>query len=134
MRKAGTINDSQLEKTIQEIIQSKAQSKIYLFLLRKNHSKTEDIIKGTHLHPSTVRESLVRMHKKQLILRVKIKNDAIGKNPYVYAPLPPILLIKKHVADLEYRLNNLVSISGRDKQDKPMHTIHINISNGGDMQ
>ena len=128
MRNAGTIDDSQLEKTIHEIIQSKAQSKIYLFLLRKHHSKTEDIIKGTRLHPSTVREALVRMYKKQLILREKIKNDSIGKNPYVYAPLPPILLIKKHIEELEQRLNTIVNVSLGNKQDSSAHNIQINIT------
>ena len=128
MRNAGTNKESQLEKTIQEIIQSKAQSKIYLFLLRKHHCKTEDVIKGTRLHPSTVRDALVRMYKNQLIFREKIKTDSIGKNPYVYVPIPPILLIKKHIEELEQRLNSIVNVSFGKKQDTSVHTVQININ------
>ena len=127
MRKAGNINYSQIEKTIHEILKSKAQSKIYLFLLRKNNVKTEDIIKGTRLHPSTVRETLVKMHSKHIIQREKIKNNSIGKNPYVYSPIPPVLLIRKYVEDMEHRLNNLVSLSGKQQKNKETHSIHISI-------
>ena len=127
MGKAGKINYSQIETTIHEILKSKAQSKIYLFLLRKNNVKTEDIIKGTRLHPSTVRETLVKMYSKHIIRREKIKNESIGKNPYVYSPIPPVFLIKKYVEEMEQRLNNLVSLSGKNQENKETHSIHISI-------
>jgi len=133
MRKAGNTTDNQLEKTIRDIVKSKAQSRIYLFLLRKNYSRTQDIIKGTQLHPSTVREALVQMHQKHLIRREKIQNDSIGKNPYIYSPLPPVLLIKKYIEDMERRLNTLVHITGQQK-NKTTPFIHINITTKEEMQ
>jgi len=133
MRKAGNTTDGQLEKTIRDIIKSKAQSRIYLFLLRKNHSRTQDIIKGTRLHPSTVREALVQMHQKHLIRREKIQNDSIGKNPYIYSPLPPVLLIKKYIEDMEHRLNTLVHLTGQQK-NKTTPSIHIHIITKEEMQ
>jgi len=127
MRKAGNTTENQLEKTIRDIIKSKAQSSIYLFLLRKNTGRTKDIIKGTRLHPSTVREALVEMHKNQLIRREKIRNDTIGKNPYIYSPLPPVLLIKKYIQDMEHRLNNLVHLTESQNRNKHLPSIEINI-------
>ena len=128
MRKAGYIKENQLEKTIREILKSKAQSKIYLFLLRKNKGRTQDIIKGTRLHPSTVREALVQMHKHQLIRREKLQNYTIGKNPYIYSPLPPVLLIKKYIQDMECQLNNLVHLTESQNYNKQLSSIHITIT------
>jgi predicted transcriptional regulator len=134
MRKAGKNSDWQIEKTIREIIKSKAQSKIYLFLLRQTHVRTEEIIKGTKLHPSTVREALVQMHQKHLIQREKINNDSIGKNPFIYSPIPPFLLIKKYIEDMEHRLNNLVQLSEIRQENNKIQSIHINIITQEEMQ
>jgi predicted DNA-binding transcriptional regulator len=134
MRKAGYTSENQLEKTIREIIKSKAQSRIYLFLLRKNNGRAQDIIKGTHLHPSTVREALVQMHKNQLIRREKIRNDTIGKNPYIYSPLPPALLIKNYIQDMEHRLNNLVHLTGYKNRTKAPPSIRITITTKEEVQ
>jgi predicted transcriptional regulator len=134
MRKAGTPKNSQLEHTIQEILKSKAQSKIYLFLLRKKTAKTEEIIRGTRLHPSTVRETLVKMHCKHLIIRKKYRNESIGKNPYQYSPLPPTKLIKKYVEDMEKRLNNLATLSQNQRKKSTIHSIKIKIIEQGEMQ
>ena len=127
MRKAGNTKDIQLEKTIRDIIKSKAQSRIYLFLLKKNNSLTEEIINGTRLHPSTVREALVEMHKNHLIRREKMKNDSIGKNPFIYSALPPVLLIKEYIKDMEHRLNNLVHLTTSQHKSNVVPSIQINI-------
>ena len=116
-----------LESLIQDILKSRAQSRIYLFLLRKNGAKAQDIIKGTHLHPSTVRETLVKMYDKKLIFRKKQKNDNIGKNPYTYFPLPPVKLLKRYTAELELRLNYLATLSMTKNEKESTSVVQINI-------
>jgi predicted transcriptional regulator len=116
-----------LESLVQDILKSRAQSRIYLYLLRKNGAKTEDIIKGTRLHPSTVRETLVKMHVKKLIFRKKQKNDNIGKNPYTYFPLPVVKLLKRYAIDLEKKLNDLASLSIKTATSKNANIVKINI-------
>ena len=116
-----------LESLVQDILKSRAQSRIYLFLLRKHAAKTQDIIKGTKLHPSTVRETLVKMHEKKLIFRKKQKNDNIGKNPYTYFPLPPIKLLKRYTSELENKLNNLPTLSMNKNKEESTSIVKINI-------
>jgi len=113
----GTRNsrDKNIEKTVRDILKSRARSRIYVYLIRKNGAKTEEIINGTKLHPSTVRETLSKMYDQQLIFRRKMKNDSIGKNPYMYYPIPPIELLKRYANEIEDRLNKLASLASREK-------------------
>jgi predicted transcriptional regulator len=119
--------DKNVEKAIQEILKSRARSRIYIYLLRKNGIRTEQIIKGTHLHPSTVRETLSKMHEQKLIYRKKIKNDSIGKNPYLYYAISPIVLIKKYSNEIEDRLNKLASIAFPKKERNNYRPVKIKI-------
>jgi predicted DNA-binding transcriptional regulator len=123
--------DKNIEKTVREILKSKARSLIYLYLLRKNGAKTEEIIKGTRLHPSTVRETLSKMYDQQLIFRRKMQNDSIGKNPYVYYPIPPIELLKRYASEIEDRLNRLASLATREKV-RNFRPVRIKIHEGTD--
>ena len=107
--------DKNIEKAVRDILKSRARSRIYVYLLRKNGAKTEQIINGTKLHPSTVRETLSKMYDQQLIFRRKMKNDSIGKNPYIYYPIPPIELLKRYASEIEDRLNKLASLASRKK-------------------
>ena len=131
MRKARNNRDKNLEKTVNEILKSRSRSKIYVYLIRKNGAKTEEIIKGTNLHPSTVRETLSKMYDQKLIYRKKIKNDSIGKNPYMYHAIPPVKLLKKYASELEDKLNNLASIN-LTNHDKNYRTVKIKIREGVD--
>jgi len=117
MRKIGFLRDKGLEKAVQEILKSRAKTRIYVYLLRKNGAKSEDIIKGTKLHPSTVRETLSKMYDDNQIYRKKIKNDSIGKNPFMYYPIPPVELLKRHTEEIEDRLNKLAVLS-KDKTNR----------------
>ena len=112
----GYRKDKNLELTIREILKSHAQSCIYLYLLRKGKARTEEIIHGTKLHPSTVRETLSKMYTTGLVLREKIKNDNIGKNPYQYYPISPIQLVKRYTMEMERKLNRFINLSSRDKE------------------
>jgi predicted DNA-binding transcriptional regulator len=111
----GSNKDKSIEKAVNDILKSRARSRIYIFLLRKSSARTEEIIKGTKLHPSTVRETLSKMYELKLIYREKIKNDSIGKNPYIYYPISPIELLKRHANEIEDRLNKLASLASRQK-------------------
>jgi len=108
--------DKNAEKAINDILKSKAEARIYIYLLRKNGAISEDIIKGTKLHPSTVRELLSKMYDHKLIFREKLKNDSIGKNPYLYKAVSPIKLLQKYTKEMEGRLSRLANLAGRTDQ------------------
>jgi len=127
MRRIGISKDKNIEKTVHDILKTRAKSRIYVYLLRKNGAKTEQIIKGTKLHPSTVRETLSTMYNQKLIFREKIKNDNIGKNPYIYYPISPIELLKRHASEMEERLNKLANLAFSTGKTNNYRTVKINI-------
>jgi len=132
MKNAGVARDKSIESTVREILKSRARSRIYIYLLRKNGARTEQIIKGTHLHPSTVRETLSKMHEQKLIYRKKIKNDSIGKNPYIYYVISPVLLLKRYSSEMEDRLNKLANLTFSKEEMKNYRPIRIKIVDGVD--
>lgn len=117
--------DKSTEKAVHDILKSRAESRIYIYLLRKKGAISEDIIKGTKLHPSTVRELLSKMYDQKLISREKLKNQSIGKNPYLYRATSPIKLLQKYTRDMELRLNKLANLS--DKKDGITKYVRIKI-------
>ena len=132
MLRSVTSRDKSIEKAVNDILKSRARSRIYVYLLGNKGARTEQIIKGTRLHPSTVRETLSKMHDKNLIYRKKIKNDSIGKNPYVYFPIPPIELLKRHAHEIEDRLNKIASLAFSREKVKNYRPVEINIDEGVD--
>jgi len=122
--------DKNIEHAVIEILKSRARSRIYIYLLRKNGAKTEQIIKGTMLHPSTVRETLSKMYDQKIIYRKKIKNDSIGKNPYIYYSIPPLKLIKKYTNEIEEKLNKIANLANSKKTN--YRPIRIRIKEGLD--
>ena len=117
--------DKNAEKAINDILKSKAEARIYVYLLRKNGAVSEDIIKGTKLHPSTVRELLSKMYDKKLIFREKLKNDSIGKNPFLYRAVSPIKLLQKYTKEMEGRLSRLANLAGRNDHQSRIVKIKI---------
>ena len=111
MRKKLGTQDKNIELALHDILKSRARSRIYIYLLRKGGSKTDQIIKGSKLHPSTVREILSKMHDQGLIYRKKLKNDSIGKNPYLFYAIPPIKLLKRYANEIEDRLNRIANLN-----------------------
>jgi len=103
--------DKNSERAVHELLRSRAESRIYIYLLRKNGARSEEIIKGTKLHPSTVRELLSRMYRQQLIYREKQKNDSIGKNPYFYRAVSPVKLLQKKAKEIEDQLNRIANLT-----------------------
>lgn len=117
--------DRTTERAVHEILRSRAESRIYVYLLRKNGARSEEIIKGTKLHPSTVRELLSKMHSQKLIYREKLKNDSIGKNPYLYRAVSPVKLLQRKARELEARLNKLATLT--DLKDGRSRYVRIKI-------
>jgi len=132
MKNAGITRDKSVEKTVREILKSRARSRIYTYLIRKDGVRSEQIIKGTHLHPSTVRETLSKMYEQKLIYRKKIKNDSIGKNPYMYYAISPAKLLKRYSSEIEKRLNKLANLTFSKDEMKNYRPVRIKIVDGAD--
>ena len=118
MRKPRSPIDRNIETAVHEVLDSRAQSRIYVYLLRKDRARSDDIIRGTKLHPSTVRELLVKMYAQRIIFREKIKTDGIGKHPYVYGAVSPLLLLQRRVKIIESRLNKIANLTGTSNGKK----------------
>jgi len=115
-----------IERSVRDILKSRARSRIYIYLLRNDGVKTEEIIKGTKLHPSTVRETLSKMFEQNQIYRRKKINERIGKNPYLYYPIPPIELLKRYTKEIEDKLNKIANLTFSD-DDENKKSVKIKI-------
>ncbi|KYK21449.1 TrmB family transcriptional regulator [Thermoplasmatales archaeon SM1-50] len=131
MNKTRSPIDRNIETAVHELLDSKAEARIYVYLLRKNGARSDEIIRGTKLHPSTVRELLSKMYENKIIFREKIKTESIGKNPYKYGAISPIILLQRRIKIIESRLNKIANLSGRTTRNK---YIHIMIGNQGGEQ
>ena len=120
--------DKNIETAVHELLDSRAESRIYVYLLRKNRARSDEIIRGTKLHPSTVRELLSKMYDNKIIFREKIKTDRIGKNPYLYGAVSPIQLLQRRVKIIESRLNVIANLTGKPNGNK---YVQITIDNQG---
>ena len=127
MRKKVLIKEKNIESAIRDILKSRSRARVYLYLLRNNGTKTEEIIKGTKLHPSTVRETLSKMNEQKIIYRKKIKNDNIGKNPYIYYPISPIQLLKKYTNEIEEKLTKIANLSNSSNNKYELNRVKIRI-------
>lgn len=118
MNKTRSPIDKNIEIAVHELLDSRAESRIYVFLLRKNGARSDEIIRGTKLHPSTVRELLSKMYDSKIIFREKIKTDSIGKNPYSYGAVSPIVLLQRRVKIIESRLNKIANLTAKTNKNK----------------
>jgi predicted DNA-binding transcriptional regulator len=107
-----------IETAVNELLGSRAESRIYVYLLRKNGARSDEIIRGTKLHPSTVRELLSKMYENKIIYREKIKTETIGKNPYLYGAISPVILLQRRVKVIESRLNKIANLAGKTNGNK----------------
>jgi len=129
MKKARSPIDKNIETAVHELLDSRAESRIYVYLLRKNRARSDEIIRGTKLHPSTVRELLSKMYNNKIIFREKIKTDSIGKNPYLYSAVSPMRLLQRRVKIIESRLNTIANLTGKQNGNK---YVQIMLDNQGD--
>ena len=116
MTNSGKKISKNIERSVRDILKSRARSRIYIYLLRKHGAKTDEIIKGTNLHPSTVRETLSKMYGQHQIYRRKKVNEKIGKNPYLYYPVPPIELLKRYTKEIEDKLTKIANLDFSDNK------------------
>jgi len=131
MRKPRGGIDATTETAVREILKSKAEARIYLYLLRHQGARSDDIVKGTKLHPSTVRELLSKMHGQRLIFRKKLKNDSIGKNPYAYHAVAPLKLLQSYVDEIEYQLTKIANLATSSEGHQRVVKISIHERGGG---
>jgi predicted transcriptional regulator len=110
--------DKNVETAVSELLDSRAESRIYIFLLQNNQARSDEIIRGTKLHPSTVRELLSKMYANKIIYREKIKTETIGKNPYLYKAISPVILLKRRVKIIETRLNRIANLTDKTNGNK----------------
>jgi len=131
MRRTRSPINKHIETAVNELLDSRAESRIYVYLLRKNGARSDDIIRGTKLHPSTVRELLSKMYANKIIYREKIKTDTIGKNPYLYSAISPGILLQRRVKIIETRLNTIANLTGKNNGSK---YVQITFDHQGDEQ
>ena len=72
------------------------------------------------------------MHEQKLIYRKKIKNDSIGKNPYIYYAISPVLLLKRYSSEMEDRLNKLANLTFSKEEMENYRPVRIKIVDGVD--
>ena len=122
--------DTRIETAVHELLDSRAASRIYVYLLRHQGARSNAIIRGTKLHPSTVRELLSDLYTQKIITRKKIRTDRIGKNPYQYYAVSPLLLVQRRVKIIESRLNNILRLSDTTQNTPKVVQITINHPEG----
>ena len=130
MSRPKTPGDKHIETAVHELLDSRAESRIYVYLLRTNGARSDDIIRGTKLHPSTVRELLSTMYTRKIIFRKKIRTDTIGKNPYLYQAVSPLILLQRRVKIIEMRLNKIARLTGMPRETTKF--VQITIEPGGE--
>ena len=81
MNKTRSPIDKNIETAVHELLDSRAESRIYVYLLRKNRARSDEIIRGTKLHPSTVRELLSKMYDNKIIYQGKNQNRNHWEKP-----------------------------------------------------
>ncbi len=129
MRRPKAPVDRHIETAVHELLDSRAESRIYVYLLRHQGARSDDIIRGTGLHPSTVRELLSKMYTKKIIFRKKIRTETIGKNPYMYQAISPLILLQRRVKIIEMRLNKIARLASIPNDAAKI--VQITIERGG---
>jgi hypothetical protein len=53
------------------------------------------------------------MYDNKIICRKKIRTETIGKNPYLYGAISPVILLQRRVKIIETRLNKIANLTGK---------------------
>ncbi|RLF30428.1 MAG: TrmB family transcriptional regulator [Thermoplasmata archaeon] len=102
-----------LNRIFLDIFESRVKAKIYLYLLRREHDTSENIITYTGFYPSTVRKALFEMFEQNIVYRKKVKKNSKGNNPYTYYPVSPIKILRKYTKNIESKFNSVINKDGR---------------------
>jgi predicted DNA-binding transcriptional regulator len=101
-------HDLKLVDILEDFWFTEIKAKIYLYLRKAGKSKAEDIVKGTGLYITSVREALAEMYESGVVRRDKVeKSGTAGKPPYVYEAIQPGELIEKMSSDIQEKLNKI---------------------------
>jgi hypothetical protein len=68
------------------------------------------------------------MYNNKIIYREKIKTETIGKNPYLYGAVSPVILLQRRVKIIETRLNRIANLTGKINGNK---SVQITINHRG---
>jgi len=101
-------HDLKLVNVLEDFWFTEIKAKIYLYLRKAGKSRAEDIVKGTGLYITSVREALAEMHESGILRREKVgKSGTAGKPPYVYEAISPKELIEKMSSDIQEKLSKI---------------------------
>ena len=100
------------EEMMAALFMSQAKARIYLYLTFHGDCFAEEIIKGTRLHPSTVREALSEMIVDGQLLKESAEKDGkAGRTPSKYSPAPMKEILHKYMGRLESNLKELAKVA-----------------------
>ncbi len=112
----------ELEKSISSLVatlfEKRAFARIYLYLLRHPKSEADSIISGTKLHPSTVRDALVKMNSAGDVTRKKGETETVGKKPYVYSAVNLKEIAVARMRDIERKVNAIFRHADAETTEK----------------
>lgn len=61
---------------------------------------------------------LSKMYENKIIFREKLKTEGIGKNPYLYGAVSPLVLLQRRVKIIESRLNKIANLTSKTNGSK----------------
>ncbi|MBI4362633.1 MAG: transcriptional regulator [Euryarchaeota archaeon] len=103
-------SDLRLVNVLEDFWFTEIKAKIYIYLRKAGKSTAEDIVNGTGLYITSVREALADMHKTGVVKREKVAKKGAGKPPYTYEAIAPRDLIEKMSEDIQEKLSHIFMI------------------------
>jgi hypothetical protein len=70
------------------------------------------------------------MYAQKAISREKIRTETIGKNPYLYRAVSPLILLHRRVKVIESRLNKIARLTGNSNGENKFVQIMIDHRGG----
>lgn len=100
-------HDLRLVDVLEDFWFTEIKAKIYIYLRKAGKSTAEDIVKGTGLYITSVREALAEMTRSNVVKRTKLPKSGAGKPPYVYEAISPRDLIETMAGTVQDKLNQI---------------------------
>lgn len=100
-------HDLRLVNVLEDFWFTEIRAKIYLFLRKAGASTAEEIVKGTGLYITSVREALAQMSRAGVVKRSKMAKSGAGKPPYIYEAIPPRDLIEVMSGTIQDKLSKI---------------------------
>ena len=102
--------DQRIVDLLSWILDTETRAKIYVHLLARPGSTSEEVATGTGLYPSTVREALAELHDEGRVTREKRESEGAGNNPYEYTAIQPSELVGGVVDQVQRELNTIFTL------------------------